>query len=88
MRLPRFSTFPRLLEMVDRRGYAPRTAGCKPADFLTNLAAQSKVARRVGIAPTSSRFWRPVHCLSATAAHIVIFDLKIGAVSRNCTGIP
>ena len=40
MRLPRFSTFPRLLEMVDRRGYAPRTAGCKPADFLTNLAAQ------------------------------------------------
>ena len=39
MRLPRFSTFPRL-KMVDRRGYAPRTAGCKPADFLTNLAAQ------------------------------------------------
>ena len=38
MRLPWFSTFPRL-KMVDRRGYAPRTAGCKPADFLTNLAA-------------------------------------------------
>ena len=26
--------------MVDRRGFAPRTAGCKPADLLTNLAAQ------------------------------------------------
>ncbi len=25
---------------LDRRGYAPRTAGCKPADLLTNLAAQ------------------------------------------------
>ncbi len=28
--------------MVDRRGYAPRTAGCKPADLLTNLAAHRK----------------------------------------------
>ena len=28
--------------MVDRRGYAPRTAGCKPADFLTNPAAHRK----------------------------------------------
>jgi hypothetical protein len=27
-------------KLVDRRGYAPRTAGCKPADFLNNLAAQ------------------------------------------------
>lgn len=26
--------------MVDRRGYAPRTAGCKPADFLNNLTAR------------------------------------------------
>ena len=29
-------------KMLDRRGYAPRTAGCKPADFLTNLAAHER----------------------------------------------
>jgi hypothetical protein len=49
--------------MVDRRGLAPRTAGCKPADFLANLAAQSngpkKMARRVGAAPTRLSFGDP-----------------------------
>ena len=44
------------LKMVDRRGYAPRTAGCKPADFLTNLAAHLKVARRLGAAPSPRSF--------------------------------
>ena len=29
-------------EMVDRRGYAPRTAGCKPADLLTPPARGSE----------------------------------------------
>jgi hypothetical protein len=28
--------------MVDRRGYAPRTAGCKPADLLTPPARGSE----------------------------------------------
>jgi hypothetical protein len=80
MRLPRFSTFPRL-KMVDRRGYAPRTAGCKPADFLTNLAAHewhgvSVLPRARGVLETLLRKLAPA-----------VF-LKIGAISRNCTGIP
>ncbi len=81
MRLPRFSTFPRL-KLVDRRGYAPRTAGCKPADFLTNLAAHRKwhgvsvLPRARGVLGTLLRKLAPA-----------VF-LKIGAISRICTGIP
>jgi hypothetical protein len=88
MRLPRFSTFPRFVgKMVDRRGYAPRTAGCKPADFLNNLAAHSTmVARRTGAAPVGKVLETLLRRL-APAAHIVSFDLRIGAISRNCTGI-
>ncbi len=41
---------------MDRRGYAPRTAGCKPADFLTNLTALLKMARRLGAAPSPLGF--------------------------------
>ena len=36
---PPVLNLPAVLKKVDRRGYAPRTAGCKPADLLTNLAA-------------------------------------------------
>lgn len=51
-------------EFVDHRGFAPRTAGCKPADLLTNRVAQN-LARRPGAAPDPSGFgdrtahWRP-----------------------------
>jgi hypothetical protein len=70
MRLPRFSTFPRL-KMVDRRSYAPRTAGSKPADLLTNLAAHewhgvSVLPRARGVLETLLRKLAP-------AAHIVCF---------------
>ena len=81
MRLPRFSTFQRL-KMVDRRGYAPRTAGCKPADFLTNLAAHRKwhgvsvLTRARGVLETLLRKLAPA-----------VF-LENGTVSRICTGIP
>ena len=31
-----------IAEMVDRHGYAPCTAGCKPADLLTNLVFRTR----------------------------------------------
>lgn len=42
-------------EMVGRHGYAPCTAGCKPADLLTNLAAQ-KDGETDGVRTRSGRF--------------------------------
>ena len=82
MRLPRFSTFPRL-KMVDRRGYAPRTAGCKPADFLTNLAAQCKW-HGVSVLPRARKVLETLLRKLAPA----VWETKNGAASRTCTGIP
>ncbi len=65
MKLAGFSTCPPLKECwLDRRGLAPRTAGCKPADFLANLAAQKKQRpKENGTAgrccPDPAGFWRP-----------------------------
>ena|SRR5438132_9744495 len=50
-------------KLVDRRGYAPRSAGCKPADFLTNLAAHGG---RDGIRTHEWRLMRPLPCRLAT----------------------
>ena len=81
---PLVLNLPAILKMVDRRGYAPRTAGCKPADFLTNLAAQ-KVARRLGAAPSPRSFGDSA---AQAGARRVLCVFKNGAVSRICTGIP
>ena len=82
MRLLWFSTFPRF-EMVDRRGYAPRTAGCKPADFLTNLAARIKW-HGVSVLPRARGV---LETLLRKLAPAVLWVFENGAVSRNCTGI-
>ena len=58
--------------MVDRRGYAPRTAGCKPADFLTNLAAQCKW-HGVSVLPRARGVLETLLRKLAPAAHIVCF---------------
>ena len=55
MRLSGFSTFPRF-EMVDRHGFAPCSPACKAGDLLNDRAAQLKVARRLGAAPSLRSF--------------------------------
>ncbi len=58
--------------MVDRRGYAPRTAGCKPADFLTNLAAHRKW-HGVSVLPRARGVLEALLRKLAPAAYIVCF---------------
>ena len=65
--------------MVDRRGFAPRTAGCKPADLLTNLAAQKWHGGWVS---------RPHESVLETGALLVCLRrMKFGAISRILTDI-
>ena len=58
--------------MVDRRGYAPRTAGCKPADFLTNLAAHGKW-HGVSVLPRARKVLETLLRKLAPAVHYCVF---------------
>src|SRR5438094_6749421 len=84
MRLPWFSTFPRFeRKMVDRHGFAPCSPACKAGDLLNDRAAQVESGTASRCCPEPAEFWRL--CCAKLAPAVC---MKIGAVSRICTGIP